>query len=251
MTGNSEPVLVEACVDSAGSALLAADAGVGRVELCANLVEGGTTPSAGTIGLALERLSIPCSVMVRPRAGDFHYSPDELRTMERDIDTIKEMGAYGVVFGCLATDGRVDADVTARLLERARPLTATFHRAFDMARDPHEALDVLLGLGVDRVLTSGQRPRVTEALDLVAELVRRGGSDIVIMPGGGIDPHNVRDVVRRTGAREIHAYAGRMFESPMSFHNRSVWMGRPYEPDEYLLNAADPVTFSAIVAAAT
>jgi copper homeostasis protein len=241
------PVLVEACVESAPSALVAASAGVGRVELCANLVEGGTTPSAGTIALAAERLTIPCFVMIRPRGGDFCYSPDELEIMGRDIDTARDAGADGVVFGCLAPEGIVARDATAALVDRARPLPVTFHRAFDLTRDPVEALDTLLALGVDRVLTSGQRDAVTDALPLVRDLVDRAGRDLVVMPGGGVRAENVAAVVAATGAREVHVFTERAWPSPMTYRNPGVPMGRAYQPDEYVRTGADAEVFARVV----
>lgn len=236
-------------MESAASAVVAQSAGVGRVELCANLVEGGTTPSAGTIALAAERLTIPCCVMIRPRGGDFCYSPDELDIMRRDIETAKRAGADGVVFGCLSPAGVVDRDVTAALVAHARPLSVTFHRAFDLTRDPMEALETLLEIGVDRLLTSGQCDAVTDALPLVGDLIRRAGSELVVMPGGGIRADNVASVVDATGAREVHVFTERVWSSPMTHRNPGVPMGRAYEPDEYVRTGADADAFARVVRA--
>lgn len=236
-------------MDSAASALVAESAGVGRVELCANLVEGGTTPSAGTMALAGEWMTMPWFAMIRPRGGDFCYAPDELQIMGRDIEEARRAGAHGVVLGCLTREGVVDGETTAALIDAARPLPVTFHRAFDLTRDPREALDTLLSLGVDRLLTSGQRDSVTEALPLVADLVRHAGSDLVVMPGGGIDVDNVAEVVAVTGAREVHVYTERTWVSPMTFRNPGVPMGRNYVPDEYVRAGADAAAFARVVEA--
>lgn len=242
-----EPVLVEACVESAASALVAEGAGVGRIELCANLVEGGTTPGPGTMALAAERLRVPCFVMIRPRGGDFCYSADELDIMRRDIAAAKRAGVGGVVFGCLSPEGIIDVEATTALIDHARPLPVTFHRAFDLTRDPREALETLLTLGVDRLLTSGQQNQVTDALPLVADLVRTAGTELVVMPGGGINAGNVARVIEATGAREVHVFTERAWSSPMAYQRPAVEMGRAYEPDEYVRTGADPEAFAQVV----
>jgi copper homeostasis protein len=164
--------LIEVCVDSVESALVAQAAGAGRVELCDNLVQGGTTPSAGMVGLCVERLEIPVHVMIRPRGGDFLYSHAEAEVMRRDIELARRLAAGGVVLGCLRADGSIDADLTRTLAEHARPLSVTVHRAFDLSRDPLEALAVLIDCGVDRVLTSGQRATAEEGIPVIRALVR-------------------------------------------------------------------------------
>jgi copper homeostasis protein len=232
--------LIEACVESAEFAVAAARAGADRLELCDNLVEGGTTPSAGALAVALERTGIPVMAMIRPRGGDFVYSDVELDVMRRDVVMARELGAHGVVLGLLDRDGSVDRERTARLREVAGPLSVTFHRAFDVARDPFESLEMLVELGVDRVLTSGQRPTALEGLKLIGELARAAGRRIAILPGGGIRPTNVSQVLAVPGIREVHVYAARAYPSPMRHRNPSVVMGRRYEPDEYERNEWDP-----------
>ena len=150
------PILVEACVDSVESALAAARGGAHRIELCANLVEGGTTPSAGTLAVCRARLEIPIFVLIRPRGGDFLYSAAELAVMLEDVRRAKETGAHGIVTGVLRADAEIDQDRTGALIAAARPLRVTFHRAFDVCRDAGRALETLIALGVERVLTSGQ-----------------------------------------------------------------------------------------------
>ena len=240
-------ILVEACVEAAESAVAAAEGGAGRVELCDNLVEGGTTPSAGAIAIVRRRLTIPVHVMIRPRGGDFCYSNLELAVMRRDIAVAKELGAHGVVFGLLAPDGSVDVKRTKDLIKVARPLAVTFHRAFDMSRDPFEALDALIALGVERVLTSGQQPSVPEGLPLIRELVAKAAGRIGVLPGGGITPANAAQVVKETGVTEIHMHAARTFPSPMTFRNARAFMGSRYEPDEYRRTEADAAAFRAVV----
>jgi copper homeostasis protein len=166
-------VLFEACVDSVEVALAAQAGGADCVELCADLLEGGCIPSAGTIQLAHRLLQIALNVIIRPRGGDFYYSDVEFETMKLEIELCKRIGVDGVVIGLLNPDGTVDVERMRTLIELARPLSVTCHRAFDVSRDPFEALETLIGLGVDRILTSGQEPSPLEGLELIAELVRR------------------------------------------------------------------------------
>src|SRR2546425_4990959 len=175
------PVLVEACVDSVESALAAARGGAHRIELCANLVEGGTTPSAGTLAVCRARLEIPIFVLIRPRGGDFLYSAAELAVMLEDVRRAKETGAHGIVTGVLRADGEIDQDRTGELIAAARPLRVTFHRAFDVCRDAGRALETLIALGVERVLTSGQAATAPEGAEAIAGLVRRAAGQ----PGDG------------------------------------------------------------------
>src|SRR2546425_4916267 len=197
------PVLVEACVDSVESALAAARGGAHRIELCANLVEGGTTPSAGTLAVCRARLEIPIFVLIRPRGGDFLYSAAELAVMLEDVKQAKETGAQGIVTGVLRADGEIDQDRTGELIAAARPLRVTFHRAFDVCRDAGRALETLIALGVERVLTSGQAATAPEGAEAIAGLVRRAAGRIAVLPGGGVTEGNVAALVRATGVTEI------------------------------------------------
>jgi copper homeostasis protein len=236
---NTPNLAIEVCVDSVESAMAAERGGADRVELCDNLLEGGTTPSAGAIAIARERLKIKLQVIIRPRGGDFCYSDVEFAVMRHDVALAKQLGADGVVIGILTSDGEVDVERTRELIELARPLSVTFHRAFDMARDPYRALEDLIGLGVDRVLTSGQEPSVIEGLDLIAELVRIAGDRVIIMPGGGTE-RNVKKVVARSGVREVHVTGTTSVESPMRFRNPRVFMGGELRPPEYTRTTTDP-----------
>lgn len=201
----SAGITLEVSTDSVDGAAAAEEAGAGRLELCANLLDGGTTPSAGTIELCRERVRIPVHVMIRPRPGDFSCSATELEVMTRDIESVKRLGAAGVVLGVLTEDRGVDAGGVRRLIEAARPLEVTFHRAFDVARDPLDVLERLIGLGIDRVLTSGQGRSAEEGIDLIRRLVERASGRIIILPGGGVTAANAGRIVRETGVREVHA----------------------------------------------
>jgi len=232
-------ILIEVCVDSVESAVAAEQGGADRVELCDNLLEGGTTPSAGAIAVARRTLGIKLHVMIRPRGGDFCYSAIELEMMRHDIQVAKELGADGVVFGLLTPEGDVDIAPTRELLALARPLSVTFHRAFDVARDPYAALDSLIALGVDRVLTTGQEPSVLEGMELVADLVRYAQGRIIVMPGSGAE-RRMGQLVRATGANEFHVVATRSVESSMRFRNERVFMGGTLRPPEYTRQLTDP-----------
>jgi len=223
----------EICVDSCEGVRAARDAGADRVELCANLLEGGTTPSLGEIRQARSVSGIGLHVIIRPRGGDFLYSADEFAEMETDIQAAREEGANGVVFGLLLSDGRIDAARSRLLIEAARPMVVTFHRAFDMAADPFEALDTLISLGVERVLTSGQEESVLEGLPLITRLNARAGDRIIVMPGGGITPRNVERIVRESGVREIHFAALEAREGGMRFRREGVFMGGALRAPEY------------------
>ena len=241
-------ILFEACVDSVEAALAAQAGGAYRVELCANLLEGGCTPSAGTIQLARKLLHIRMNVIIRPRGGDFCYADPEFETMKLDIELCKRAGADGVVIGLLKPDGTVDVERTRVLVELARPLSVTFHRAFDVSRDPFEALEALIGLGIDRILTSGQEPSPLEGLELIAELVRRAGDRIIIMPGG-VSERTVGRIVACCGAREVHGYLPVTVEGRMIHRNPRVFMGGELRPPEYALTLVDSARVAALVGA--
>lgn len=230
--------------------MAAQEGGADRVELCANLLEGGTTPSAGSMQMARRRLTIGLQVMIRPRGGDFCYSATEFETMKLDVETARKAGANGVVFGILNPDGSVDESRTRELAESARPMNITFHRAFDMTRNPREAMEALAALKIDRILTSGQESSALEGLDLIAELVQAAGDRIIIMPGGGIHERNFHKVLERSGAREIHVAALANMEGAMKFRNSRCFMGGELRPPEFSLLATDAArvrTFSLAV----
>ena len=223
----------EICVDSVAGVRAARAASADRVELCADLLEGGITPSLGMILSARKIGDVGLHVMIRPRGGDFLYNEDEIATMEADIASAKSVGADGVVFGALVRDGRIDLALTERLVARARPASVTFHRAFDLTPDPAAALEMLIGIGVDRVLTSGQEPTAFEGAERIAALVEQAAGRIVVMPGGGITAKNIARVLAVTGAGEVH-FAGRApIASTMRFRRPDVYMGGELRPAEY------------------
>jgi copper homeostasis protein len=202
------PVTVEICVSDVASAVAAEAGGAHRVELCDNLSVGGTTPSAGAIAVCCRTMRISVHVLIRPRAGDFVYSDIELAVMRHDIESAKELGAAGVVLGFLKADGTIDADRTAELVAVARPLAVTFHKAFDEVGSPLEALEQLVELGIDRLLTSGGRPTALEGVENLAELVSHANGRIVVMAGGRLEHSSVVQVVSRGKVKEVHLGSG-------------------------------------------
>ena len=197
--------LLESVVETVAAARAAERAGAGRLELCARLSDGGVTPPAGLITAVLERVSIPVFVMVRPRAGDFVYSDDELADALHDVAAARMRGAHGIVLGVLHEDGRVDVDRTRSLVDRADGLPVTFHRAFDATPDPSSALEDVIAAGASRVLTSGGAPTAHDGLARLALLVRQAGDRLTVLAGGGVRAHNVRAIVAGSGVREVHA----------------------------------------------
>ena len=233
------PILVEACVDSIESALAAGRGGAHRLELCANLIEGGTTPSAGTLAVCRARLDIPIFVLIRPRGGDFLYSAAELAVMLEDIRRAKQAGAQGVVTGVLRADGEIDADRTGELIAAARPLHVTFHRAFDVCRDASRALETLVALGVERVLSSGQAATAPEGADTIARLVRQAAGRIGVLPGGGVTPDNAAALVRATGVTEVHLTGAGVQRSGMTFRAPTVELGNVAPSNAYDWNVTE------------
>ena len=242
-------MICEICVDSVAGVRAAKDAGAQRVELCADLLEGGITPSLGAIRQARKVEGIDLNVMIRPRGGDFLFDDDEFAAMWADIETSKAEGANGVVIGLLTAAGEIDVARTRELVTLARPLSVTFHRAFDVAAEPFGALETLIELGVDRVLTSGQEATVLEGLPLIVEFMKRAGDRIVIMPGGGITARNIERIVGAARPREIHFAALEPVESAMRFRRAHVFMGGELRPPEYDRLESSAATIGAIVKA--
>lgn len=216
------PPLLEIAADSLASALAAQAGGAGRIELCANLGEGGVTPSCGTVAAARDRLAIPLYVLIRPRAGDFLYSAEELDAMCRDIEACARLGCDGVAIGALDVDGDVDAAACRTLIAAAGAMDVTFHRAFDAARDPRAALETLVALGCGRVLTSGACASALEGVDAIAAHVRQAAGRIGVMAGAGIRPDNAARIARDTGVREVHASARGPKRSAMRHRNPAL-----------------------------
>jgi copper homeostasis protein len=240
-------VLVEVCVDSVESAMAAQEGGADRIELCDNLVEGGTTPSAGTIAACRNRLSIPIFVLVRPRGGDFLFSDVEQEVVLKDIAAARQQGADGVVIGALSADGSVDREKVAAMIEAAGKTAVTFHRAFDVSRDAEEALETLVLLGVPRVLTSGQSPTALEGAAVLKAIVARAAGRVSIMAGGGVNEENVGRIVAATGVREVHVRGTSTVESRMEFRSPRVTMGKTFLPDDYKRSVTDAARVRRIV----
>ena len=196
--------LIEICVESAAGARSAGLGGADRVELCHDRAVGGVTPSTEAIAAARRALEVPLHVLIRPRAGGFFFQKGEIARMVEEIATARTQGASGVVIGALGPSGAVDREATARLVERARPLSVTFHKAFDAARDPFEALEVLIDLGIDRVLTSGQAEAARDGLSTLARLVQSASGRIAILAGGGVTLDDLPGLAA-SGVGEIHA----------------------------------------------
>jgi copper homeostasis protein len=222
----TDQVLIEVCVDSVASAVAAERGGASRVELCSDLLEGGVTPSMGLIESVRERISIGLQVIIRPRPGDFCYSEDEADTMRRDIEYAKSVGADGVVLGVLDPAGNVDIARTRELVELARPLNVTFHRAFDMSADLLRSLEDVGDTGADRVLTSGGEQECSQGAEMIARLVEAGRGRVTIMAGGGIGHENAASIIERTGVSEIHVGLSSPVTSPMLYRNPRVSLGK-------------------------
>jgi copper homeostasis protein len=225
--------ILEVCCASISSALAAQEGGAHRIELCDNLYEGGTTPSFGTLELVRERIYIDINILIRPRGSDFVYSKDEMEIIKRDILMCKELRVNGVVVGFLTPEGDIDVEKTREIIELARPLSVTFHRAFDVSRDPFVALEELIELGVDRILTSGQVNMAPDGVDLIAELVEKAGDRVIIMPGAGLDPDNISEFHAKVGAKEYHSTLWDKVESKMIYRKPCVYMGGLPEIPEF------------------
>ena len=242
--------LIEVCVEGIDGLLAAQEAGADRVELCASLVEGGITPSLGTVRLALNLATVPFHVIVRPRGGDFLYSDAEFRSMLADVEALRELGVAGVVVGCLRADGTIDEERMSKLAEAAGPLAVTCHRAFDMTSDPAEALEALIRCKVGRVLTSGQRDTAVEGSALLAELVKQAGTRIIILGCGALSPETISGVRRATGLTELHFAALKDVSSGMDYRNPNVGMGGTDLDREYRNTVTDRDLVTATIAAA-
>jgi copper homeostasis protein len=202
--------LIEVCVSSVADAVEAAAVGADRIELCSALEVGGLTPSAALLESVVEMVSVPIMAMIRPRLGGFHYKADEFCTAIRDAEWALKLGAAGIVFGFLDADGSIDAARCRELVALAGARDTVFHRAFDFVPDPRAASDILMELGVKRLLTSGQRATAIEGADLIRKLVDRTAGTLEVMPGGGIRPDNVVQICERTGCNQVHLGAARV-----------------------------------------
>lgn len=227
---NREEFKFEICANSVESCLAAQEGGADRVELCAGIPKGGTTPSYGEIKLARKLLTkTKLHVIIRPRGGDFLYTPLELERMEEDIRICRELGVDGVVFGCLTEEGEIDREANRRLVELARPMSVTFHRAFDRTADPMKALEDIISLGCNRILTSGQQPKAIDGISLLAQLEKKLKEyplpPIQLLAGSGVNEENIRQIFDATGIHEYHFSARVNVVSKMKHYNHEVYMG--------------------------
>lgn len=224
---------IEICVDSPEGVIAARDGWADRVELCDNLLEGGTTPSLGVVKMARRVGGIKLHIMIRPRGGDFLYSDVEFDTMKVDIEAARTARVDGVVIGMLTAEGEIDKERVGELVTLAQPMTVTFHRAFDVCKDPFAALEDLIEIGIDRVLTSGQKADAISGAETIRKLVEAAGDRITIMACGGIDETNAGEVVASTGAPEFHFAAFDEIASKMQHKNEEVAIGSAHGRSEY------------------
>ncbi len=232
-------LIFEISIDSVRSALNAQEAGAHRVELCAGLMEGGTTPGVGMIKTVRKSIDLDMFVIIRPRGGDFFYTDEEFEVMCTDIIEAKLNGADGIVSGALTPDGEIDIEKTKKMVELTYPLPFTFHRAFDMCKDPFNALEQLKKLKVARILTSGQKNSAEEGIDILKELVKKAGNEITIMPGAGINDKNILKLIDETKAREYHFSGKKKYPSDMKYFNHDIVMGNSGNVDEYAIFVSD------------
>ncbi|WP_294618824.1 copper homeostasis protein CutC [uncultured Bacteroides sp.] len=228
------PYQFEVCANSVESCLAAQAGGADRVELCAGIPEGGTTPSYGEIAVAREVLHHTLlHVIIRPRGGDFLYSPVERRIMLKDICNARQLGADGLVFGCLTAQGDIDIPLMKQLMEASQGIPVTFHRAFDVCRNPQEALEQIIELGCSRILTSGQQSTAEQGITLLKELQQQAAGRITLLAGCGVNENNIARIATETGIREFHFSARENVNSAMMHHNESVSMGGTVHIEEY------------------
>lgn len=229
---------LEVCVDSVESALAAERGGADRLEVCANLIIGGTTPGVGLFRQIRKYCSLPVHVLIRPRYGDFLYTQPEADAMESDICMFKEMGADGIVVGCLRADGRLDYPRMERLCRAAEGISVTLHRAFDMCCEPREALEEAVNLGISFILTSGQEENCLKGKSCLKQLVLQAGKRIRILAGGGVQEKAIDCLIREAGIRDFHMSGKTIADSRMLYRKEGVHMGIP-GMDEYTLLRTD------------
>jgi copper homeostasis protein len=216
----------------------AVEGGADRIELCANLAEGGTTPSYGTVLQCRKKFSVQLYPIIRPRGGDFLYTDDEFEIMMQDVKIFKQLGCEGVVIGLLHSNGSIDVERTARLVEAAYPLGVTFHRAFDRCNNPFEAMEQLIEIGCERILTSGQQPSVVDGVAVVTELNKKAANRIIIMPGSGVRADNIKMLAEKTGCIEFHSSLRGKEPSKMEFihpafkDSAESYMNNKISPDD-------------------
>lgn len=230
-------IILEICVDSVESVLAATRGGADRIELCSALSLGGLSPSLSLLKHVRPLVDIDIYPMVRPREGDFVYDEHEFHIMKDEIRSFKREGANGIVIGMLTPEGEIDFDRVAELVKIAKPMDVTFHRAFDMTKDPFNSLEKLKDLGINRVLTSGLKDTAIEGIELISVLSEEG-KGVTIMPGSGINQDNIKDILSIKGINEIHLSAKKRVKSKMIYKNTYINMGRS-DSDEYSICQTD------------
>lgn len=233
-------LILEICANSIQSAINAQQAGAHRIELCENLEQGGTTPSYGLLTLARKHLTIKINVLIRPRSGDFLYSDLEYQVIKEDIKIAKQLGADGIVCGILLPNGDIDVERTKALVELTKPMSFTFHRAYDYTNDPFKALEDVISTGADCLLTSGQQPTAIQGVHLIWDLVKTANGRIIIMPGSGVNADNIEYLIE-TGATEFHMSGTTPVESTMTFRKWGMSLGNPDNDYKILLSSKEKI----------
>jgi copper homeostasis protein len=246
LKSENELPIIEVCCFSLESCIAAEQGGAKRIELCASIYEGGTTPSAGLIKLVKQRVSIEIHAMIRPRGGDFCYSDDEILVMQEDIRMAKELGCEGIVLGILQKDGRVNIAQTKALVALAKPMQVTFHRAIDMTPDYLEALEIIIKTGCHRILTSGQKNTALEGIENIKKLVKQANGRIEIMAGSGVNADNTQMLIH-TGVDALHFTGKATRDSEMIYRKEGIAMGGLSEVPEYGIVYADVEKIRAVV----
>lgn len=230
---------LEICVDSADSALAASQAGATRLELCSNLIIGGTTPPTSLMELARELTDLPIHVLIRPRFGDFLFTPFEFEQMKRDVISCRNHMMDGIVIGATTADGKLDTYMLSSLIELAGDMHITLHRAFDVCKDPFKTLEDAISLGIHTILTSGQEASAPEGSELLAQLIEKVNGRIDIMPGAGITSATLSDLAHKTNAKSFHLSAKELSTSLMTYHNPRVSMGLPGINESVVFNICE------------
>jgi copper homeostasis protein len=239
---SSSHYLIEIASSDFMTTKAAVEGGADRIELCANLAEGGVTASLGTIQQCRQAFTVSLYPIIRPRGGDFLYTAEEYEIMLRDTTLCKQLGCDGIVTGILTADGSVDIKKTAKLIESAYPLGVTFHRAFDRCRDPYAAMEQLIEIGCERILTSGQQPAAPEGVSLLAELNKAADQRIIIMPGSGVRKENIRELAEKTGCLEFHSSLRGKEKTKMEFIHPAF----THSAESYSNNSIDPAEVFAL-----
>ncbi len=239
MSEARQPMLIEICSNSVESAIQAELGGADRIELCSNLLEGGITPSMGMVECVHKYLNIPVNVIIRPRGGDFCYSDFEFEIMINDVELMRRIGVNGIVIGILTPEGNIDKERCRLLIDKAKPMEVTFHRAFDLTLNPQKSLEDIIDLGIERLLTSGQQQTALLGKNLISELIKKAASRIIIMPGSGINENNIEEFVNSTMAVEYHMSLRENVDSKMLYSPTQISLSSNVELNEFSISITD------------